>query len=123
MSKGRSKMPAGKPAMTGREFESLPDSEKERIYQEIDRADPEKLLAHSKPLTSVDRARWNRFKKQAGRPKVGQRAKIISLSVEPGLLKEADAFAKRNRITRAELVARGLRSILAGARGNQRAAS
>ena len=108
--------------MTAREFEALPDSEKERIYQEIDQADPERFRAESKPLTAIDRERWNRFKKKAGRPKVGQGVRIISLSVERGLLKEADAFAKRNGMSRAELVARALRSILSGAEKSRRAA-
>lgn len=112
-----------KPAMTGREFEALPDAEKERIFQEIESSDPNKLRAESKPLTAVDRARWNRFRKKAGRPKVGQGAKVISLSVELGLLKEADAYAKRNGFTRAELVARALRSIVSSRPGDQRAAS
>ena len=112
MSKRTHTAKQGKPAMTAREFEALPDSEKERIYQEIDQADPERLRAESKPLTAIDRERWNRFKKKAGRPKVGQGVRVISLSVERGLLKEADAFAKRNGTSRAELVARALRSIL-----------
>ena len=37
--------------MTASKFEALPDAQKERIYQEIERKGPERLLAESKPLT------------------------------------------------------------------------
>ena len=48
-----------------------------------------------------------------GRPIVGRGSKVISLSVERGLLDRADALAKRKRVTRAALVAAGLRAVLA----------
>ena len=44
---------------------------------------------------------------------IGQGAKVISLSVERQLLSQADARAKALGISRAELVARGLRTMLA----------
>ena len=50
--------------MTASKFEALPDSEKELIYQEIERKGPERLLAESKPLTPAQRVRWNKIKKR-----------------------------------------------------------
>jgi hypothetical protein len=50
-----------------------------------------------------------------GRPKVGKGARVISLSVERGLLELADAYARRTGMSRAQLVARGLENILAAA--------
>lgn len=42
----------------------------------------------------------------------GKGAKTISLTVELGLLKQADAYAKRRGISRAKLVAEGLRAVI-----------
>jgi hypothetical protein len=48
-----------------------------------------------------------------GRPKVGAGAKRIQVTVERTLLREADARARKDRVTRAELIARALRLALA----------
>ena len=97
------------------EFISLPDAEKERIVAEIEAESPEQRLARSRPLNARERARWQRFKAKAGRPRVGQGAKTISLTVERDLLKRADAYAKRHGMSRSRLVAEGLRAILGSA--------
>ena len=93
------------------EFISLPDSEKDRIFRELDAEAPDQSLARSRPLNSKERAQWHRFKK-LGRPKVGQGAKTISLTVEKGLLKRADAYARQHGMSRAQLIARGIQVIL-----------
>jgi hypothetical protein len=87
------------------EFIALPDSAKERIFQELDAETPEQRLARSRPLNAKERQQWRRFKTRMGRPKVGNGAKTISLTVEKTLLKQADAYAKRHGISRAKLVA------------------
>ena len=97
------------------EFLALPDAQKERIVQEIEAETPQQRLARSRPLNAEERRRWRRFKNKMGRPRVGQGAKTISLTVENGLLKQADAYAKAHGITRANLVAQGLRTILGSA--------
>ncbi|HUB26551.1 MAG TPA: hypothetical protein VL992_14090 [Tepidisphaeraceae bacterium] len=94
-------------------FIALPDSEKERIDAELDAESPRDRVARSRPLTARERKQWQRFKSKIGRPKVGRGAKTISLTVELGLLKRADAYARRHGISRARLVADGLLSILA----------
>jgi hypothetical protein len=86
----------------------------ERIYSEIDSESPAERIARSRPLNARERRQWGRFKK-LGRPKVGKGAKTISLTVEKGLLKQADAFAKRHGISRAKLIAHGLQAILGSA--------
>jgi metal-responsive CopG/Arc/MetJ family transcriptional regulator len=43
---------------------------------------------------------------------VGKGAKIVPVSIERGLLKDADAFAKRHRLKRSQLVAEGLRLVM-----------
>jgi hypothetical protein len=90
-------------------FIALPDEEKERQCKEYDQ---EFFFEKGRPLTRAQRAVWERAKRR-GRPTVGQGAKVISLSVERQLLAQADARAQALGISRAELVARGLRTLLA----------
>jgi hypothetical protein len=47
-----------------------------------------------------------------GRPVVGKGAKIVPVSIERGLLKEADRFAKRHKLKRSQMVAEGLRLVM-----------
>lgn len=48
-----------------------------------------------------------------GRPQVGQGAEKIRVSVERGLLAQADMVAEALHVSRSELIARGLRAVLA----------
>ena len=93
-------------------FIALPDSEKERIVRRIEAETPRQRVARSRPLNAKERAQWRRFKAKMGRPKIGKGVKTISLTVERGLLAEADAYAKRHGISRAKLVAMGLRAVV-----------
>jgi len=97
------------------EFIALPDSEKERIFQELEAETPEQTLARSRPLNARERRQWRKFKSRIVRPKVGKGARTISLTVEMGLLKKADAYARRHGISRAKLVAMGLHAIITSA--------
>src|ERR1041384_364609 len=67
-----------------------------------------------KPLTAADRAKFRQAaaRAKAGRPQVGGGAKIVPVSIERGLLKEADAFAKAQKIKRSQMVAEGLRLVM-----------
>lgn len=94
-------------------FLALPDEQKERVWEGYNREVP---FAETRPLTPAERKRWGKAKNRMGRPRVGRGAKVISLSVERGLLDRADAYARRNGISRAQLVARGLEAVLAAAR-------
>jgi hypothetical protein len=93
-------------------FEALPDAEKERIASEFDR---EFVADKARPLTAAERKLWQKARRKAGRPKVGQGVKVISLSVEKGLLKRADALARQRKMSRAELVSQALAAELAKA--------
>jgi hypothetical protein len=95
-------------------FIALPDEEKERIFQELEAMTTEEMLARSRPLNARERRQWAKFKARSkmGRPKVGSGARTISLTVELGLLKKADAYAKRHGISRAKLVAQGLQAVI-----------
>jgi hypothetical protein len=50
-----------------------------------------------------------------GRPRIGQGAKIVPVSIERGLLKKVDDFAKRhnlNNLKRSQMVVEGLRLVM-----------
>ena len=78
--------------------------------------DREHVGTPGRPLNRREREEHRRARKM-GRPKIGQGVKVISLSVEQGLLKRADALAKRRKISRAELVSQALRAVLSGDTG------
>lgn len=50
-----------------------------------------------------------------GRPRKGAGVKVIAVSVERNLLARSDALAKHQKISRAALIARGLRAVLVAA--------
>jgi hypothetical protein len=65
-----------------------------------------------KPLTPAQRKLWRAIKHNMGRPTVGEGAEQISLTVERGLLKKADAFAKKHKLKRSQMVAEALRLLM-----------
>ena len=64
-----------------------------------------------RPATPAEQARFEHARKR-GRPRIGAGAKTISVTVEAGLLAETDRLAKKLRVPRAVLIARGLRSVV-----------
>ena len=68
-------------------------------------------------MTTRERLRWERAKRGRGRPSraPGQKAVRVLLTIQPPLLAEADAFARRHGLSRSELFARGLRIVFAAA--------
>ena len=75
--------------------------------------DAEMIITKSKPLTAEERAWWERVRRQPGRPRRGRGAKVISVSVEQELLARTDVLAKTLGISRALLIQRGLKAVLA----------
>src|SRR5262249_3419823 len=65
------------------------------------------------PLNREARARWNRAGRKRGRPRRGKGAKVISVSVERELLSRSDSLAKQLGVSRAGLIERGLKAVLA----------
>jgi hypothetical protein len=67
----------------------------------------------TRPLTPAMKARLRRARmKRPGRPKVGKGSRAVMVSMEESLLNKADALAKKQKISRSELIARGLRILL-----------
>ena len=71
------------------------------------------VIDKTRPLTPDERRLWNRIKRGRGRPKVGQGAKRVSVSLERGLLKRVTALARKRRISRSKLLAQVLEEALA----------
>jgi hypothetical protein len=95
--------------MTGRDFDALTPEQKEAVFREAERIGP----GDGAPLTPAQRRRWEGVRRaMKGRPRVGRGAARVQVTVERGLLEEADAYARRNGMTRAQLIARGIRLAL-----------
>ena len=93
-------------------FMALSDEEKAAELAPFERG--EVPLSESRPLNAQERKRWSRIQRRLrrGRPRIGGGAKILSVSIESGLLKKADAFAKSRKLNRSQMVAEALRLLL-----------
>jgi hypothetical protein len=69
----------------------------------------------TRELTAAERALWDQARRSPGRPRkaAGEKAARVLVTIAPSLLAEADAYAVRHGISRAELFARGLLAVLA----------
>lgn len=68
----------------------------------------------ARPLTPEMEARWNRAKAKSRRAENGSnQEETISVRLNRALLKRCTALAKKKRLTRDDLIARGLQAILA----------
>jgi len=65
-----------------------------------------------RPLTPKLTDRLAEARRTPGRPPVGKGAQRVLVTIERGLLEKADAFARKRRISRAQLIAQGLRAVL-----------
>ncbi len=74
-------------------------------------------FSETRPLTKADQRKLAAARKR-GRPRVGQGADKIQISVEHGLLERVDRVAGELHLSRSEIIARGLRAVLAFT-GNQ----
>lgn len=99
---------------TRKSYSQLSSAELDRMTEKFDRS---MVIEQSAPLTVQMKTSDRRARRaRPGRPRVGLGAEKIRISVERGLLEQADALAHRKGVTRSELVARGLQAaiLLAG---------
>ena len=99
---------------SGEEFDALGDAEKERVAAYYEQG---LHRSEMRALTALERAALKRERttgvKKAGHLKQKKHAvKVISLSVELGLLKRVDAYAKAHGLKCAELVTQALNELL-----------
>jgi hypothetical protein len=97
---------------TGEDFDALSAEDKEKVWNYYNRVIPESELRDPTPGERAIIARQRSHNRRAGRPKIGRGAKMVAVTIELGLLRRADAFAKKHGMKRAEMVARGLRSVM-----------
>ena len=103
-------MKAGRRAAS--KYENLTADELATVTAEFDR---EMVISRSRALTPAERRTWEKARGKPGRPRRGAGVKVISVSVERGLLARSDALARELGISRAALIERGLTVVLAGA--------
>jgi hypothetical protein len=99
--------------MTGRDFDNLSSAEKEAIYQECEKIGP----GVGAPLTPAQRAQHARWMRKYGgsrHEKSARPAKRVQISIEQALLKAADRFAAKHGLSRSQVIAQGVRKLLAG---------
>ena len=95
-----------------KKYQDMNLEELQAATREYDRPAKPKFLKAPEALAKAER----RARKAAkmGRPVVGEGATAVLISIERGLLKEADRTAKARKMTRSELIALGLRRVIAG---------
>src|SRR5277367_6449745 len=89
-------------------FLSLSDAQKDAYVARFDREIP---LSETRPLNHKERKLWRAAKKKMGRPVVGQGAKTIAVTMERGLLRRVDRYARRHDLKRAQIIAQGIEMI------------
>jgi hypothetical protein len=67
-----------------------------------------------RPMTASERRTRQRVKRKMGRPKIGNGVKRVMVSLESGLLKQSDGFAKKHHMSRSQMISAGLRRLMAG---------
>jgi len=96
---------------TNKSFDRLSEAEKEAVFQSCEQVRPE----DGKPLSPADKRLHRIAGLPVGRPRIGRGVKRINVSMEKTLLNTADRFARKNKMTRAHLIAQSVQAFLAGA--------
>jgi hypothetical protein len=88
----------------------------QRTGKELEEAtkdlDEEFAFLKSRPLNKRERQRHAKGRKR-GRPRIGEGAEKIRVSIERGLLARSDAYVRKHGMSRSELIAKGLKAIMA----------
>jgi hypothetical protein len=95
-------------------------SKTEKKYWEMNKAelaeatkefDQEFIADKARPMTPTERAEERRARRR-GRPRIGKGAQKIHITLERGLVKEADRAAKLRGMGRSEFIARALVTVI-----------
>ena len=93
-------------------YSRLPASELDKLAAGSDKPVDKSAM---KPLSPTQRQQETRARRKLGRPRVGGGAEKLRISMERGLLKKVDAFAKKSGVSRSELIAESLRRTIGAA--------
>jgi hypothetical protein len=69
-------------------------------------------INRTRPMSPAERAEERKARHAGGRPPVGRGSERINITIERGLLAQADAMARRQKIGRSELIARSLQLLV-----------
>src|SRR5258708_3579205 len=91
-------------------YEQMSPAELARANEEFE----EEFVADTfTELTPEAQARWEKARRHPSSAANGPGAEVISVSVDRDLLARSDALAKKMGLTRAKLIARALKAVLA----------
>ena len=93
-------------------FMSMSD---EQRRAEVAKFDQEQVGTPGRPLSEAQKRQHRRAKKRGGRPTIGKGAKRVLISMERGLLSRLDSHARQTGVTRSQLIAESVRSVLSKA--------
>ena len=82
------------------------------LDKDVAKFDQEFIVDKAKALTQEERVRDQRAKRKRGRPRIGNGANRLLITIESTLLRRSDAYAKKIGLTRSALIARGLEALL-----------
>ena len=89
--------------------EKMSKAQLDRLYTEAEKVTD----LNTRPLSKAARKVLERAARKGGRPRIGAGAKRINVTVEQTLLHAADVYGRRHGLSRAALVAEGLRKVIA----------
>lgn len=101
--------------MANTKRKSITRMNSQELEAETARFDQEMAIDETRAMNASQAQRWELAKRKRGRPRTGDGAKVISVSVERRLLAAADSLAAKRGVTRARLVAEGLTTVIAKA--------
>lgn len=85
----------------------------EELAEATKQFDQEMIIDAARALNAKERKRWQHLKRKRGGQQKGEGCDRVLVTIERGLLREADKLAKKLNTSRAALVSRGLQSVLA----------
>jgi hypothetical protein len=85
----------------------------EELREATKQFDEEFVGDKARPMSPEMRARWEAAKAKADPPTNGKAEQTIAVRLDKALLKRCTALAKKKRVSRDELITRGIRVLLA----------
>jgi len=87
---------------------SMPSMKLAELTKDLDNIDFE----NTRELSTEMGEKWERAKRGRGRPRIGEGAEKVLISMEKRLLLVTDALARRKGLDRSKLVAKAIREML-----------
>ncbi len=82
------------------------------LDEEVAKFDQEFIADTAQGLTTKERLRDRRARRKRGRPRVGDGARRVLVTIGSSLLQRSDLYAAKHGLSRSALIARGLEELL-----------